>query len=410
MTTPSSRRGDETAACSAIVRPFVSDHGRLGRGEESARGLRLRLDLCRPRRDEPRLTGLERSQLPRTLLGLAALAIGLRRERIFDGGFLRLDDHVGAAFTVDEPDVVDRVLHGVETWARGEHPPGEDPANLRFEGDLVDLHEGRRVRTLRRRARVADLRRHLKTAELHRLLDGDLERDRPAGDLVEAGEHGRRVFDLVGVRDAAAKGHAGENQGGPAGRNLHRKTPPFAPSSAACGLRVIMGSMVEKGHVFARHVHWRLVNGGDSVAAIGNARRMMLPSCPSDAARKSLGFMTLAETRALADRQVVVPDPGSTLVSSSIRFGSGVVLWPNTTLQCLDGGAIAIGPGTIIFPGTRVVASGGVVTVGSGAELGEEGGFTIKADAPSTIRIGDGARLLGGGSLTLSNTVGTGRR
>jgi hypothetical protein len=166
--------------------------------------------------------------------------------------------------------------------------------------------------------------------------------------------------------------------------------------------------MVEKGRVFARHVHWRLVNGGDSVTAIGNARRMMLPSCPSDAARKSLGFMTLAETRALADRQVVVPDPGSTLVSSSIRFGSGVVLWPNTTLQCLDGGAIAIGPGTIIFPGTRVVASGGVVTVGSGAELGEEGGFTIKADAPSTIRIGDGARLLGGGSLTLSNTVGTG--
>jgi hypothetical protein len=48
------------------------------------------------------------------------------------------------------------------------------------------------------------------------------------------------------------------------------------------------------------------------------------------------------------------------------------------------------------------------VTIGSGAEIGEEGGFTIKAEAQSVIGIGIGARLLGGGSLTLSNAIGNG--
>ena len=83
---------------------------------------------------------------------------------------------------------------------------------------------------------------------------------------------------------------------------------------------------------------------------------MTLAASRTDAARKSLGFITLEETAALADRGVIVPDPGSTLVSAEVSLGSGVVLWPNTVLQCSAGGVIGIGAGTFIYPGTRIAA------------------------------------------------------
>jgi hypothetical protein len=141
---------------------------------------------------------------------------------------------------------------------------------------------------------------------------------------------------------------------------------------------------------------------------MGDVRPMTPLASRTEAARKSLGFMTLAETAALADREVVVPDPGSVLVSPEVSLGSGVVLWPSTILQCRAGGVIEIGAGTFIYPGTRIVAQNGRVAIGPDAEIGEEGGFTIHADAGSIIAIGNGVRLLGGGSLTGSNTVGHG--
>ena len=62
-----------------------------------------------------------------------------------------------------------------------------------------------------------------------------------------------------------------------------------------------------------------------------------------------------------------------------------------------------------MYGSTRIVVSdGGTIKIGSSVEIGEEGGFTLKAGAGATISIGDGARLLGGGSLTSSNDVGTG--
>lgn len=132
------------------------------------------------------------------------------------------------------------------------------------------------------------------------------------------------------------------------------------------------------------------------------ARRM------SDAARRHLGFLAEAETAALARKGIVLPDPGSVLVSSDVRLEDGVVLWPNVILQAVEGGRIAIEKGTDLFPGTRIVASAGSVTIGARAEIGEEGGFTVKAGAGETIEIGDEARLLGGGSLNLSNRIGRG--
>jgi carbonic anhydrase/acetyltransferase-like protein (isoleucine patch superfamily) len=128
----------------------------------------------------------------------------------------------------------------------------------------------------------------------------------------------------------------------------------------------------------------------------------------SDAARRHLGFLSGAETAALAHRGIVLPAPGSVLVSSHVRLEEGVILWPSVILQAVGDGRIAIGQGTNLFPGTRIVASGGSVTIGAEAEIGEEGGFTVKAGTGETIEIGDQARLLGGGSLTLCNRIGRG--
>ncbi len=121
-----------------------------------------------------------------------------------------------------------------------------------------------------------------------------------------------------------------------------------------------------------------------------------------------MGFLSLGETIALAHRGILLPDPSSVLVSADVQLEAGIVLWPNVILQASGGGRIAVGRGTQLFPGTRIVASGGTVRIGVEAEIGEEGGFTIKASAGDIIGIGDGARLLGGGSLALSNRIGRG--
>jgi carbonic anhydrase/acetyltransferase-like protein (isoleucine patch superfamily) len=132
------------------------------------------------------------------------------------------------------------------------------------------------------------------------------------------------------------------------------------------------------------------------------------PHRSGDAARERLGFLSEADTIALSRLGIVLPDPGSVLVSGDVRLAEDVVLWPSVVLQVAMGGGIMIGRGTNLFPGTRIVASGGSVTIGAKAEIGEEGGFTLKVGAGEAIDIGDGARLLGGGSLTLSNRIGRG--
>jgi hypothetical protein len=127
-----------------------------------------------------------------------------------------------------------------------------------------------------------------------------------------------------------------------------------------------------------------------------------------DSMRRAMGFLTLEETLLLAGGRVVMPDPGSVLVSPGVRLGEDMILWPGVILETSKDGRLSIGAGSVLFPGTRIVASGGRVTIGSGVEIGEEGGFTIKAEVGAAIEIGDGARLLGGGSLTLSNRIGRG--
>ena len=128
----------------------------------------------------------------------------------------------------------------------------------------------------------------------------------------------------------------------------------------------------------------------------------------TDSARRALNLLTCDETADLGREGVIVPDPNSSLVSRGVTFGHRVVLWPATVLRVVNGGSITVGPGTAIFPRTTIVATAGHIDIGAQAEIGEEGGFSIKAEEGISIAIGDGVRLLGGGSLALDNWIGRG--
>ena len=129
-----------------------------------------------------------------------------------------------------------------------------------------------------------------------------------------------------------------------------------------------------------------------------------------DDTRRALNFRSIQETIGLRQSGVIVVDPHSTLISPTVDIGEQTIIWPSVTIQCLgDNGTISIASETILYGGTRIVVSdGGAIEIGASVEIGEEGGFTLKADAGAIITIGDGARLLGGGSLTSSNDVGPG--
>jgi carbonic anhydrase/acetyltransferase-like protein (isoleucine patch superfamily) len=149
------------------------------------------------------------------------------------------------------------------------------------------------------------------------------------------------------------------------------------------------------------------VQGAIGCAAAGHRETLMAGI--ADSARKQAGFLSVADTAAFASRGISLLDPHSTLISPGVAIAGGVTLWPCVTLDLRDGGEISIGEGTQLHSGTRIVAHRGRVVIGRDAEIGEEGGFTIKAESEGcVIEIGDGARLLGGGSLMLDNVIGSG--
>ena len=138
---------------------------------------------------------------------------------------LGLGDHLGAAFAVDEPDIVDRVLQAVQAGARGEEPARKDPLGLSVGAGLVHLDEGGGVGRFRRRLGEADPRRQLQGAELHRFVDPDLERDDPPGDLVQAGKDGGGILDPVRVSRTEAAEYRCEHQGSPRPSECHHTRP-----------------------------------------------------------------------------------------------------------------------------------------------------------------------------------------
>ena len=85
------------------------------------------------------------------------------------------------------------MLDCVQAGTGRKHPAGEDTLDFALQRHFVDFDKGVGVRRLGRRPRITHARRHLQRTELHGLVDGDVERDDAAGDLVEAGEHRGRI-------------------------------------------------------------------------------------------------------------------------------------------------------------------------------------------------------------------------
>lgn len=107
----------------------------------------------------------------------------------------------------------------------------------------------------------------------------------------------------------------------------------------------------------------------------------------ADEARRRLGCLSLEAMLAYHQAGVVIVDPFSTLIAPGVDIGAGTILHPGVSLRQEEGGRIAIG---------------------SGCEIGAEGGFTLRAGAGVSIVIGAGARLAGGGTVSEESAIGEG--
>jgi hypothetical protein len=112
----------------------------------------------------------------------------------------------------------------------------------------------------------------------------------------------------------------------------------------------------------------------------------MIDVAQLDRIRAGRGFLSIAETLALADSGNVVLDPFSLLVSRGVRIGSDNVFYPGVTLIC---------------------ETGGTIVIGSHNQFGE-GGFTARAEGGASIGIGDGGRYMLGASVTGPAQLGSG--
>jgi carbonic anhydrase/acetyltransferase-like protein (isoleucine patch superfamily) len=126
-------------------------------------------------------------------------------------------------------------------------------------------------------------------------------------------------------------------------------------------------------------------------------------------ARQALGFLTVEAADALNDDGVVVLDPGSTLIAARAVLDAGVILYPNVTIECDDGGEIAVGAGTRLYPGCLLSARGGArIEIGARCELGP-GIVHVHADGPAAeITLEDEVRLNHGAELSETSHLGRG--
>ena len=127
-----------------------------------------------------------------------------------------------------------------------------------------------------------------------------------------------------------------------------------------------------------------------------------------DQARGALGFLTLAETMALADRGTLVLDPFSVLIARRAGIGRDNVFHPGVTLACGPAAVLQLGDGNVLHPGTLIAAETGTIRIGDRNQFGE-GGFTARANRDgAAIAIGDGGRYLSGATIQGRSTLGSG--
>jgi hypothetical protein len=133
----------------------------------------------------------------------------------------------------------------------------------------------------------------------------------------------------------------------------------------------------------------------------------MIDFAQLDRMRAGHGYLSIAETLALADRGNTVFDPFSLLISRGVRIGRGNVFYPAVTILRAADGKVSIRDGNTFHPGAHLsAAKGGRIAVGSHNQFGP-GGFSVRAEDAS-VKVGDGGRYNGGASVSAPAQLGSG--
>ncbi len=126
-----------------------------------------------------------------------------------------------------------------------------------------------------------------------------------------------------------------------------------------------------------------------------------------DRLRRERELLGPTELLALRDRDNVVLDPFSVLISRKARLGRGNHFEPGVVIACA-GGEIEIGDSNTFFIGARIDASAGRIRIGNSNRMGE-GGLTLRVSAADTeLVIGDGGRYQGGAAIQGPADLGSG--
>ena len=124
--------------------------------------------------------------------------------------------------------------------------------------------------------------------------------------------------------------------------------------------------------------------------------------------RSERNFLSIEATLDLADRDNVILDPWSVLISASAKVGSGNIFYPNVTIECSTSSSANIGSANTFCSGSLVVAmNAGAIEIGDANEFGD--GLAIKANRNgSLVRIGSNCRLISGAQVMGRTTIGSG--
>lgn len=127
-----------------------------------------------------------------------------------------------------------------------------------------------------------------------------------------------------------------------------------------------------------------------------------------DQQRNRNGFFSVSELLLLGERENIVLDPFSVLISSGVKIGYKNIFYPNTIIEIRDNGAISISDSNVFYPNSLFLAERGIIKIGSSNQFGD-GGISVKANcSTSKIIINNFGRYMNGVQLIGCSYLGSG--